>query len=817
MVINPARSSVFYRRQQHFDFNERMQQKFHSGTLAAKYSYHQRYHHAADFNTTNSMGYGLVPPLKKPLEDEDDEFIDVIGDGDNPTMMGEPPQQLVISKMAAPPKIYYDQIEKESSDGGFFDREGEELDEDEDERNDLVIECDLDASVGSDRKSEVQKVQKVQNQKVAVRENFDDSDIVFNFTLVDTQLIPNEPTILKKTPEKHRPKQEDAEKNRTPKTHIKDNGFEVQVISPNPKAHAGRELHLIGHNNNVISNSKSSNDNYCGIVSSSSSSNNISNSKLREHLRVHPYQESLARRRSEASLPQQPPREVPISMVYYQHPQSSHVSMTGYSSRTPPVVQPATQIGNRHRSSAFVAPKISPDLHPQSVPLKATISNTHRGRQEFSHSSTTTTPHNEFAKVAPKSAEALSPENKEALICGRIAQAVGRKRTRRSPYYDLRSPKTPRAPVFLPPQFGFGTAALQHLYNSEQPLDYSKNSPLFREKYSGGGQQSQRSFLQSFVDVPKAPKPPKAAIRPQVVPIQKHPTLYRITDNLLSSPIRPQLYQREYSIEDTAMKQNSSIPRNNLREAALKQVDQYSPTKNFDQCLQMMKDSPVLTGVIRTTGKPSLHNLNLEPRISNTPQRLPETPVPVAQPQLPNPAPTTNQQLQQPNPPISQPLIPYPSPRRRFLIDIRHEIDEFLNYRHQEICGTLRLFTEKRAITLDQLFERLDLLKIDLRRDYFKLATNMIRRHGYRFKPDLKPQTLEYRLPERPQLFWDYFRGIKSSLIAGRAKRETLPTYALVVRALLDQYKDSLKHFLCANLVEEHPIQRVVPLERRQF
>ncbi|XP_065093907.1 uncharacterized protein LOC135714453 [Ochlerotatus camptorhynchus] len=116
----------------------------------------------------------------KPLADED-EFIDVTGDDSSDL------QVKIIPILEQPPsKIYYDNIEKESSDGGFFDRD--DLD-DEDEKNDLIIDFKFNGETG-EKKTESGIYCKADKEP----------ELVFNFTLVDTQLVYNEPSIVPKLP-----------------------------------------------------------------------------------------------------------------------------------------------------------------------------------------------------------------------------------------------------------------------------------------------------------------------------------------------------------------------------------------------------------------------------------------------------------------------------------------------------------------------------------------------------------------------------------------------------------------------------------------
>lgn len=114
----------------------------------------------------------------KPLDEADDEFIDVTGDDSSEV------QPKIIPNLEQPPsKIYYDNIEKESSDGGFFDRDDLE---DEDEKNDLIIDCKLNNGETWEKKTESGICSRTGDKPTT------EPELVFNFTVVDTQLIYNE-------------------------------------------------------------------------------------------------------------------------------------------------------------------------------------------------------------------------------------------------------------------------------------------------------------------------------------------------------------------------------------------------------------------------------------------------------------------------------------------------------------------------------------------------------------------------------------------------------------------------------------------------
>ncbi|KAL1374313.1 hypothetical protein pipiens_004948 [Culex pipiens pipiens] len=151
----------------------------------------------------------------KRLEDEEqnEEYIDVIGEYPS----SEPEPEVLVPKAQSlleqpPSKIYYDNIEKESSDGGFFDRDDLE---DEDERNELVIDCKLlngggEPSDPLKKKTDLRICEpqpKPQSQKflfpptataTMTSAAAQEPEVVFNFTLVDTQLVYNESKLVQK-------------------------------------------------------------------------------------------------------------------------------------------------------------------------------------------------------------------------------------------------------------------------------------------------------------------------------------------------------------------------------------------------------------------------------------------------------------------------------------------------------------------------------------------------------------------------------------------------------------------------------------------
>lgn len=151
----------------------------------------------------------------KRLEDEEqeEEYIDVIGEYPS----SEPEPEVLVPKAQSlleqpPSKIYYDNIEKESSDGGFFDRDDLE---DEDERNELVIDCKLLNGGGEPgdplkKKTDLRICEpqpKPQSQKflfpptataTMTSAAAQEPEVVFNFTLVDTQLVYNESKLVQK-------------------------------------------------------------------------------------------------------------------------------------------------------------------------------------------------------------------------------------------------------------------------------------------------------------------------------------------------------------------------------------------------------------------------------------------------------------------------------------------------------------------------------------------------------------------------------------------------------------------------------------------
>ncbi|XP_058830010.1 uncharacterized protein LOC131689149 isoform X2 [Topomyia yanbarensis] len=129
----------------------------------------------------------------KRIDDDVEEYIDITGDYPSEPESIDRFQPKNLSYLKQPPsKIYYDSIEKESSDGGFFDRD--DLD-DEDEKNDLVIDCKLNGDVGEKKTDNG-----ISHDSKGRLSTLTESDIVLNFTLVDTELVYNAPTIVQKLP-----------------------------------------------------------------------------------------------------------------------------------------------------------------------------------------------------------------------------------------------------------------------------------------------------------------------------------------------------------------------------------------------------------------------------------------------------------------------------------------------------------------------------------------------------------------------------------------------------------------------------------------
>nr|XP_029731079.1 uncharacterized protein LOC109399110 isoform X2 [Aedes albopictus] len=395
-------------------------------------------------------------------EEADDEFIDVTGD-DSSTEV----QRKIIPNLEQPPsKIYYDNIEKESSDGGFFDRDDLE---DEDEKNDLIIDCKLNQGETGEKKTDSGICG---NPKTPTAE----PELVFNFTVVDTQLIYNEGGGSKST------------NSSSLRCGVGDGPVVSITIPPPSRASPVQEKH------------------------------SLLAAKLKE-VRIHPYA------RIPPMLSNRPKR---IDEYSSSLPTSSPVRRDGLHR----IHQRSEPIGSRYRPSAF-SPPAKAHVVPQSVHLQATM----RPSTKLIPLSPTQLPPHQILRKPPKKLYCQLPQMQQLAPYPPFNQFDSKvqpstDKNHQHPQRLLISPEVQKSPRYLPPQFGFGSSVLNNLYDPERPLDFSKNSLLCQyENMLKCPQQQQirqgHSILRSM-PLPTPPKPPKSACRPKVVPLKQHPTLYRI-------------------------------------------------------------------------------------------------------------------------------------------------------------------------------------------------------------------------------------------------------------------------------------------------
>ncbi|XP_021708704.1 uncharacterized protein LOC5579101 isoform X2 [Aedes aegypti] len=561
----------------------------------------------------------------KPLDEADDEFIDVTGDDSSEV------QPKIIPNLEQPPsKIYYDNIEKESSDGGFFDRDDLE---DEDEKNDLIIDCKLNNGETWEKKTESGICSRTGDKPTT------EPELVFNFTVVDTQLIYNE-----------------ADGTGSKLSHSKDrcgdnDGPVVSITIPSPK-----RAHPVEQKQSLLA------------------------AKLKE-VRVHPYARTSPKLSSRARRIDEYPSSLSIPVPndsFYRKQEKNE------------------PIGSRFRPSAF-SPPAKVHVVPQSVHLKPSI---RPSTKSISLSSLQLPPPQILRKPPPKKLYHQLSQVQQSVRYPPFHQHTLKIQTpmdkQQHPERLILLPEVQKSPRYLPPQFGFGSAVLQNLYDPEQPLDFSKNSLLcqYENMLKCSHQQQLRqghSILRSM-PLPAPPKPPKSASRPKVVPLKQHPTLYRIH-------------------------QANNRPSN----------------ESFNSC--------------------------------------PKAPI-------------------SPEPPL---IV-----TETFRQHMNLEIEKFFTRRQNEICQALRLFATEN-INLEDLFRRLEHFQVRFSRDYNGLACTMVERYGYRIRRGLHPTQLSYRFKEQPQTFAEYFRSVQDSL-RPHVPEETLNIYRLVVGSLLEQFRDSLEHFLSRNL-----------------
>lgn len=580
-----------------------------------------------------SSHYGF--DKSKQIDDED-EFIDVTGDYPSEPESIDRFKPRNLTYLEQPPsKIYYDNIEKESSDGGFFDRDDLE---DEDERNDLVIDCKLTGE-GGEKKTESRIINDTRGKPSPLAE----PEIVFNFTLVDTKLVYNAPALDRQQPT-HESMQTVSVRGRPVIPSL-------PTLPPSPNSRPPQQQQ----------------------ASPMASLKNV---------RFHPFP------RISGTLPSSPRKVAAYRSA------EAHVKPVGNS--FPSAVPSIEPIGSRLRPSAF-SPPLKSQFTPQSVPLRSTVGSTqpaYHKRPYPIQSSPGKSPKKHYRQSA------MVPQQFPYPPFGRYAKLIRnwskqQHGDRPPPPPLLEESRRPRAPSYLPPQFGFGSTALHNLYDSLQPLDYSKNSLLsqYEAMLKQPVHQQVRygnSILRSM-PIPTPPSPPPHAFRPKTIPVKQHPTISKI--HQLARP-----------------------------------------------------------------------NEALSPKPSTPPQ---------------------------------QPL-PTPVVSEKFRANVRQEIDAFFNRRQNEICAALRLFSDEN-IDQPELFRRLEHYQIRFSRDYLELAWNMLQRYGYSFRTPVPPSKLEYRWPERPQDFVEYFKKVRSDL-RPHASLEKLNIYRMVVGGLLEQFRASIESFLSTNL-----------------
>lgn len=400
---------------------------------------------------------------EKPKQvEEEDEIIDVTGDyPSEPETIDQEQKSGLLSLEQPPSKIYYDHIEKEPSDGGFFDRD--EL-EDEDERNDLVIDCRLGGEPG-EKKTDNGNLNDHSKKASALAE----PEIVFNFTLVDRTLVYNEPTIVQKLPTRENlqitPK-------RMPPVPASRQPFNRSVVLQQIRPSQTNSLKAIRFRPSCKAHGTTSND---------------------------------------------------VSKINGDRLSDGNVVLE--SQRVPSIVPTAEPIGSRLRPSAFTPPGKS-QATPQSVPLKATVLQPYQKPQP-STASPSKSPKQQYRQSA------LVPQQFPYPPFGRYAKLI---RNMSKHHHAEQPAPTEEAKLayisYLPPQLGFGRAALHNLYNSQQPLDFSKDSPLRQyEQWLRAPRDEQASYGRQILQgmpIPEPLKPPPLAIRPKVVPFKEHPSISKI-------------------------------------------------------------------------------------------------------------------------------------------------------------------------------------------------------------------------------------------------------------------------------------------------
>ncbi|XP_062562810.1 uncharacterized protein LOC134226211 isoform X2 [Armigeres subalbatus] len=407
----------------------------------------------------------------EPLQDVDDEFIDVTGDD-----LAEQEQKIIKNLTQPPSKIYYDNIEKEPSDGGFFDRDDLE---DEDDKNDLIIDCKLNNGETVEKKTESENCRKLEEKS---NSSTTGPELVFNFTVVDTQLVYNDPKNIRQK----QCDQNDLQREVSNKP--------VVSIQTSP----ARKALPVGSSHSLLA------------------------AKLKE-FRVHPYTKTSLSHGNRISRTAEHRARLPARIqkdVFYR-------------------IQPSNQpIGSRFRPSAF-SPPAKANVMPQSVQLKPSIRQSTKS-SHFPLPQVFRKPSKKLHRHFPQDQQSVSHTsfNQYSPFQSPIDKRQVTERV-------VLAPDVQKSTRYLPPQFGFGTAALHNLYDPKKPLDFSKNSLLSQYenmlKYPQQQQLRQGHSILRSMPLPAPPDPPKGTHRPKVVPLKQHPTLCPIilspsTENQNSCP-----------------------------------------------------------------------------------------------------------------------------------------------------------------------------------------------------------------------------------------------------------------------------------------
>lgn len=422
----------------------------------------------------------------KQVEEQDEEYIDVIGEYPS----SEPEPEVLHPKAQTlleqpPSKIYYDNIEKESSDGGFFDRDDLE---DEDERNELVIDCKLlngggEPSDPLKKKTDLRicEPQQSQSQKflfppptssTATSSAAKEPEVVFNFTLVDTQLVYNESKLVQKGEP-------------VISVHIPD-----PVPAPAPAPPVQKPPSMLQHH-----------------LQHGQQPRITSQLRNFKEVRTRPYSRLM-------------PNDPRMSRSYRSVTSGVPVK------RTVGLAIGDQLIGSRSRLSAFAPPAKSHFIirEPSVQQLPATTPTSTGNRRPVVVPSYHQ-PQSGVEKLPKKPAA-------DPSIPYSSPHPPPRGYVKILPRREPPPPERPRTVTYLPVQFGFGSSVLHNLYDDQKPLDFSKDSPLWQyEAMLKGPREHQLRHgyhILNTLPIPKTPKPPLRAIRPKVVPMKRHPTLYQL-------------------------------------------------------------------------------------------------------------------------------------------------------------------------------------------------------------------------------------------------------------------------------------------------